>query len=345
MAADGLSSSEDAPVATCAYDGVELPAYFAAPQVEYDAARRGAALFALRHRGLLLATGRDRAKWLHNLVTNVVATLDVGAGNYAFACNVQGRVLFDVNVLVRPDALWLDVDRAARPAALAHLNRYLITEDVQLRDATAEFVRAGVSGPEAGRLAAALGVPNFAALPSLANVALPDGALLVRHDFAGAPGFELFAPPTGAGGIWRALVAAGARPAGFCTLDVLRIEAGRPWWGRDMEDTVLPPETGQVERGISYHKGCYLGQEVIERMRSRAALARRLVQVRCADGTGLALPTPLRQADREVGRITSLVAHPTAGDWIGLGYLKTSAAAGAFEAGEPPRPVAAAEAP
>ena len=124
------------------------------------------------------------------------------------------------------------------------------------------------------------------------------------------------------------------------TLDVLRIEAGIPWLGRDIDATVLPPETGQIERGISYHKGCYVGQEIIERMRSRGALARRLVRVRTADGVGLAWPTSLRQNGSEVGRLTSLVPHPVTGEWIGLAYLKTRVAEPAgITAGDPPRAI------
>jgi folate-binding protein YgfZ len=116
----------------------------------------------------------------------------------------------------------------------------------------------------------------------------------------------------------------GVRPAGFDTLDVLRIEAGIPWLGRDIDERTLPPETGQVARGISYNKGCYLGQEVIERMRSHGALARRLVRVRMEDGAGIEIPAIFKSAEADAGRVTSLIPHPQGTGWIGLGYLKTS---------------------
>lgn len=329
------------PVEVLACRGVRLPAYFAAPAEEYQGARQGVALFDRSDRGLLVATGSECKTWLHNLVTNTVRALDDNAGVYAFAVNIKGRVLFDLNILCLPDGLWLDLDAAAIATAAAHFDRYLFTEDVRIEDASGRTARLACGGPGAGGLAARLGVANFAVLPALASVPLAgDGAWLVRHDFAGLPGFELILPRGEAAAWWERMVEFGARPAGYRTLDVLRIEAGIPWLGRDIDDTVLPPETGQTERAISFQKGCYLGQEVLERMRSRGALARRLVQVRLADGEGLALPAPLRRDSEDIGRITSLVRHPVKPVWPGLGYLKTTVTGFAdIVAGDPPRSV------
>ena len=190
-------------------------------------------------------------------------------------------------------------------------------------------------------MAAQLGVKNINALAMLAHAPVPDSeARLVRHDFAGLPGFELILPRGEAAAWWQRLVQHGAAPAGYQTLDVLRIEAGLPWPGRELDQTVLAPETGQIERGISYRKGCYLGQEIIERMRAHDALAKRLVRLRVPDGAGLELPAVLRRDNLEVGRITSLVRHPTQPCWPGLGYLKTAVTGFAdITAGDPPRPV------
>jgi folate-binding protein YgfZ len=326
---------------TVEYHGVLLPARFGDAAGEYRAASERAALFDRSDRGLVIVTGVDRKSWLHNLVTNAVKTLDDNLGNYAFALDVRGRVQFDLNILSLPDALWLDIDAATIPAALAHLDRYLLAEDVQIGDATARYARLGCSGPDAGEVAARLSLTHFPAMRALESFALKGGGRFVRHDFAGRPGFELILPHAQAVAWWDRLVADPAvTPAGQNMLDVLRIEAGIPWLHRDIDATVLPPETGQIERGVSYHKGCYVGQEIIERMRSRGALARRLVRVRTADGEGLALPTPLRQNSSEVGRLTSLVLHPVTGEWIGLAYLKTRASEPAgVTAGDPPRAI------
>jgi len=336
--------------------GVRMAAAFGPAADEYRAARENVALFDRSDRGLIVLAGSERKEWLHNLVTSAVLTLDDHAGVYAFAINVKGRILFDLNILCLPEALWLDLDLPAVAAAAAHFDRYLFTEDVKLQDATGEYGRLGCGGPRAADVAARLGVPNLPGLPALSSVALHRGQVhLVRHDFAGLPGFELFVPRGEGAQWWERLVQEGARPAGLRTLDVLRVEAGLPWLGRDIDDQVLPPETGLSSAGgtptppggtptpapgISYEKGCYLGQEILERMRARSVLARRLVRVRVADGAGLALPAALTKGGADVGRITSLVKHPVEPHWPGLGYLKTSVTDPAgITTGIPPRAV------
>ncbi|MBI5863608.1 MAG: folate-binding protein YgfZ [Planctomycetes bacterium] len=303
-----------------------LPARFGPAADEYHRVRKSCGLFDRSDRGLLVVSGPDRKVWLHNVVSNAVRTLDDNAGAYAFALDLRGRVLFDLSILVLADRLWLDIDESRIEAAIAHFNRYLIIEKAEVANATAQWARLGVAGPTVSEVAARLGVGNFAAWPALQSVWLePDRVRLIRHDFAGLPGLELVLPREAAGAWWARLAdECGIQPAGQETLDALRIESGIPWYGRDIDERTIGPETGQIERAISYNKGCYLGQEVIERMRSHASLARRLVRVRMVDGSGLAPPVAMQQQDREVGQITSLVPHPLGQSWIGLGYLRTA---------------------
>lgn len=305
--------------------GAVLPLRFGDAAREYRAATTGAVLFDRSDRGLVIVRGKDRKSWLHNLVTNAVKTLDDNAGNYAFAIDVRGRTHFDLNILALADEVWLDVQMDALRGALAHFNKFLIMEDATLADATTRFARLGVSGPDAARVAAALGSVQLAAMPSLGGFWLDGGVRLIRHDFAGSTGFELYVPRGEARAWWDRIASiAGVTCAGDDVLDVLRVEAGIPWLGRDIDEKVIPPETGQVERGISYHKGCYLGQEVIERMRSHGSLAKRLVKLRVTDGASVALPAVIRKEGAEVGRVTSLVRHPLQSSWIGLGYLRSA---------------------
>ncbi len=298
---------------------------------QYRLATQAAGLCSRSDRGLLEATGNDRGVWLNNLVTNVVKTLHPGDGNYAFAPNNKGRVVFDLNVLVLTDRLWLDLDRRWLDTARRHLSRYIITEDVVLADRTAAFDRLAVVGPAAADVIGRLGFGNLTPMAQLQHVGITwDGheGRLIRHDFAGLAGAEILVSPAAAGSLQSALLDAG-RPAGLAridseTVETLRIESGIPASFSDIDEDVIPPETLQVERGISYHKGCYLGQEVIERLRSHGVLARRLVGVRLSAVPPPGPPMKLNVGDAEGGRLTSLCWSYAIQSPLGLGYLKTA---------------------
>lgn len=325
---------------TCEHRGVRTAADFGDVAGEFDAARTGPALVDRSDRVLLRIGGRDRKTWLHNLITCDVKNLDVGQGSMAFACDVQGRIQFEMVLLAQPDELWLDLDRLAAPAARAHLDRYLITEDVQLFPIDDRTARLALIGPGCEHMAGELGVGNFAALPDCAHGTTAESLSYFKHGPAGGGGLELILPIDAAVSLWRKLSQRGARPIGMDALQALRIEAGVPWPGLDLDNTVLPAETGLLEQAVSFHKGCYLGQEVIERMRSRGALARKLARFELDDGVDLSLPAAIGAGDRSAGRLTSLVRHPHGRPWIGLGYLRTSVADVAeLVAGDPPRPV------
>lgn len=276
---------------------------------QYTATRTHAAVLARDSRGLLELTGDDRAKWLNNLVTNLIVTLQPGEGNYAFVINIKGRVQFDLIMLVRPDRLLLDIDNRLVANAAKFLSRYIITEKVEIKDRTADTCRVAVIGPRAHETVTKLSFGNLTPMAWLQNVegnlsglqssmfvqgvqgrVAPANSrchastLMFRHDFTGQPGAEfiLFGPSRDA---TRAHIIQTARECGAIEIDppvaeILRIEAGIPASVDDIDEEVIPPETGQIERGISHHKGCYLGQEVIERMRSHKILARKLVGVK-----------------------------------------------------------------
>lgn len=304
------------------------------PRAEYDTALNGVGIYDARRRGLIEVTGNDRASWLHNLVTNVVKTLQPGDGNYAFATNAKGRILFDCNILIRPDAIWLDIDRRLIAKVLAHLERYLITEDVHLANRSDEFCRIALLGPGVTEVATMLGAAHANNLPSLGSIAVllaDKPRLTVRHDFAGVRGLEFFVEQADAVACRQELLEIGQpiiKPVGHAAVEVLRIEAGIPVYGQDIDEEVLPAETQQIERGISFVKGCYLGQEIVERMRSRQVLARTLVGFRLARGTiGIRSGIGLSADGANVGRLTSACESYAVGGGIGLGYVKTSHAA------------------
>lgn len=313
-------------------DGPPRAGSFGDGASEYEALRDGPALVDRSYRGLLEVTGADRAGWLHNLTTNEVKNLGLGEGNYAFATNVKGRILFDLNVLIRKDAIWIDLDRRFLERAKAHFDKYTIMEDVQVVDRSEDHVRLGLVGRNALRMLEQLGAPQARAMSTLgmATVELQGTEVpILRHDFCGPLGVELFVPAEQAIQIWREWVDPGgtlpAIPVGDDAVQVHRIEAGLPWPDCEIADEVLPAETGQHERAVSFQKGCYLGQEVVERMRSRGSLARRLCGLRMEGDT-----VPPQKASligkegQPVGRLTSVCRSMALSYVIGMGYVKTA---------------------
>ncbi|MBK8269425.1 MAG: hypothetical protein IPK83_14405 [Planctomycetes bacterium] len=320
----------------------------------YSAVRTNAAILSRNSRGLLELTGDDRAKWLNNLVTNVITTLQPGEGNYAFVVNIKGRVQFDLNMLVRPDRLLLDIDTRWIAAAEKFLNRYIITEKVEIQDVSAGTCRMAVIGPRAHETVAKLGIGNLTPMAWLQNTECRiygTAGIMFRNDFTGRPGAEFILFGTDRDSAREHIVKA-ARDCGAIEIDpavagILRIESGIPAGVDDIDEEVIPPETGQIERGISYHKGCYLGQEVIERMRSHKILARKLVGVKfempgpgsggessgdagsnaAARMVGGPMPrlTKLFINDAEVGRTMSGCVSPGLGGApLSLAYIKTA---------------------
>lgn len=303
-------------------------------QEAFRALVEGPALVERSYRGLFEITGADRVAWLHNLTTNEVRSVSPGQGHYAFALNAQGRIQFDLNLLVREGAIWLDLDRGFADFARSHFEKYIITEDVTVRDRTPEFVRLGLVGDGAGTMLDDLGVSTGAVMPWLGvaewvfhGITIP----VLRHDFCGPFSVELFVPAASVDGVREMLCGVGrvprAIPVSAEAVDVRRIEAGIPWPFREITDEYLPAETGQFDRAVSYTKGCYLGQEVVERMRTREVVARRLVGLTI---TGEVIPPTGAELTAEDGKpagtLTSACYSSTKAGVIGLGYVKTALA-------------------
>ncbi len=302
-----------------------------APAGQYEALATGPALVARHERALLEISGRDRTAWLHNLTTNQVKTLNVGEGNYAFVLNVQGRILFDVNVLVRGDSIWVDLDRQFLEAAKKHFAKYTITEEVVIRDRTTDFARLALAGKAAGEVATALGAAHAPAMAQLSVGQLREPTLgleipFVRHDFCGPFGIEVFVPQERAVELWTVLCERWhAIPVGDAAVQVRRIEAGIPWPGREITIEYLPAETRQHDRAVSFQKGCYLGQEVVERMRSRHVVARQLVGLRIEGSAIPDLKSQISDQDgKPVGEVTSTCHSPLLNAPVALGYIKTA---------------------
>ncbi len=282
-------------------------------------------------RGLIEVTGNDRGSFLQNLTTNQIANLQPGEGNYAFSINIKGRVVFDAVVLVQAERILLDIDARWVEPARAWLDRYHITEDVKLVDYSEEHRRVAIFGPHANECLQALEFGKLMPMAWYQNASrtIQDADVTVfRQEQTGLIGAE-FIILDDRGGICVERLLAAARAAGLeqvhiDTLNALRIEAGIPASVVDIDDDVVPPETGQIERGISYQKGCYLGQEVIERMRARGVLPRKLVGVQYDSDDAPPPNTPLQIDGQPVGRSMSATYSPTLQAPLALAYLKAA---------------------
>ncbi len=304
-------------------------AHYGDPAAEYQAARHTVAVLDRSDRGLLEIRGGDRAAWLHNLTTHDIKSLRAGAGRYCFALNVKGRILFDANVLALDEHLWLDVDRRWLGPAQTHLNRYIISEDVTLSDRSSVLGRLALIGPNLLVTLRDWGVPAVASLEPLQHQAViiaGQECRLVRHDGAGPLGVELIVAADGQPAVWQSVIDGGAVPVGWQVLQQLRVESGVPASCSDLDAEVLPAETGQLARAVSFQKGCYLGQEVVERMRAHRSVARQWVGLRFTDPPATEPPLALTSNGQTVGRVTSAARSPALGQCIGLGYVKAALA-------------------
>lgn len=290
------------------------------------AVRRGAGLFALEARGLLAVSGGDRVRWLDGMVSNDVAGLAPGperSGCYAALLTPQGRIVADLHVLLRPAELWIETASEAAGPVRARLERYVIADDVQLADRSAALGRLGLEGPEAPAILAAAGGDPDLAPDACGEVRIAAAEVVVAaFGWSGEPAFQLFTPPGVRDAVAEALLAAapGLLRADAETLEILRIEAGVPRLGSELDETVLPDEA-RLERAVSRTKGCYTGQEVVARMASRGRVGHRLVGLRFADGEPPAAEEPVLAAARRVGEVTSACRSPALGA-IALAYVR-----------------------
>ena len=281
----------------------------------YDALRRGAAFVDVSARGRIVARGRDRARLLHNLSSNEVKKMTPGSGCYAFLLSPQGRIQADLYLLCFEDHFLIETEADLREKVFQHIRRYIIADQVELEDVTAQTSEVALEGPGSAAILAALGAP----VPGGACEHLPWGeATIAAISITGQPGFRIF----GAEGILGKLDSAGARPATEEDLRQVRIENGKPRYGEDIRENSLPQETQQMH-AVSFTKGCYLGQEIVERIRAQGHVNKKLVRVEIDSAEAPAAGTKLTAGGAEAGEITSAVFAPELGKAVALAYVRT----------------------
>jgi folate-binding protein YgfZ len=316
---------------------------FGDTRAEFQALLAGCGLYDLSWRAKIAVTGGDRVRWLNGMATNNIRDLAPGHGVYAFLLNAQGRIQADLYAFQRGDSLLVDTERQQREKVLQLFDHYIIADDVEIADISDKLTALGLTGPESRHVLERAGI----AVPDLAYLQFADvtwqhagqdkTVTLLRSGEEARESWQIWIAPEQKDELWSALLTAGARPTGATALNLFRISRGIPQFGEDIRERDLPQETGQT-RALNFTKGCYLGQEIVERIRSRGAVHRQYTALE-VDG---ALPAPgakimagENKDEKEVGEITSSAILPlTGGDRpIALGYLRREAAGRKLHAG------------
>ena len=345
-----LSQLESAGGIVGDYHGRRLVRHFGDPQAEYQAATNGMAVFDRSHRARLTVSGRAPGQMLNGVLTGRMPSepLDVGdsvregLATYHAVLTPKGKLITDLVALL-PGAedetgLLLDVPVAGRDGLLAHFGKFLPprfakTEDVS--DATASISVVGPKAAEAlSKLALGLRVDadwlqksEEGAWRAVGSAKAP--LLVVRTMEVWPEAWTVYGPSASVSALWKVLVQDGGQPAGLGVWSTLRVEAGRPVFGLDMDAATLPPEAGIVERAIDQTKGCYTGQEVIVRIRDRGHVNKALRRLELGDvpappeGTELLAPDG---SGKVVGEIRSAVQSPRFGGTIALAYIRRGVA-------------------
>jgi folate-binding protein YgfZ len=311
------------------YFGTLLPSRFADFGTEYAALRESVAVVDTNFRAFFSFTGPDRQRYVNAILTSNVRDLKPGQGTVGLLLNPQGHILAEVETFAREESILASTHAMIRERTLSTFEKFIIMDDVTLEDVTASTGTLDLAGPRAATLLAELGVSNFAAMPLLAHEEAKLGQIpcrVVRRELAGDPAATLIAGREHLSALWSDLAERthihGGGPAGMEALNSVRLECGTPWFGHDYDDKQIPHEAGLELSHINYEKGCYTGQEIVERVRSRGHVNRRLTELRFFSAGAPAPGAKLLFGGNEIGSVTSTAFSPRLGQPIGLGYLR-----------------------
>ena len=325
----GQMGNQATPLSLADYRGAETATRFTDPQQEYSALLNGCGVYDLGFRARLALTGGDRVRWLNGMVTNNIRDLAAGQGVYAFLLNPQGRILGDMVVYNQGDALVVETDRSQIEKIVATFDHYIIMDDVNVDNLGETWNALGLSGPNSRALLNAAGIktPEMQPLQMMTPQCVCDcdcvECKVVRGEDSQSESYEVWLAPKDVYKTWQALINAGATPVGSEALEMQRIAAGIPLYGVDIRERDLPQEIEQM-RALNFNKGCYVGQEIVERIRSRGNVHRKFTGFLVDDAAAIAAGEKIISAEKEAGEITSVAALNTpAGErTIALGYIR-----------------------
>src|SRR5579871_118707 len=315
--------------------GCALPNDFGDRQLEYTLAARSVALIDKNYLAYFAFTGPDRARYLNAILTNNIKDLQPRQGNISLLLSPQGRILAEIETQAHPDRLLCVAHAMIRAQLGETLEKFIIMDDVTLTDETDRYGSLSLQGPKTGQLLQAL-IPeiNLDAMPEFTSVETQLGAIactITKKSFAGIATADIRVERKNLEPLWSLLVektrAAGGGPIGYTALNALRLEHAVPWFGYDFNDKQIPHEAGLQDSHISYVKGCYTGQEIVERVRSRGQVNRRRVSLRFSTQQPPPAGTSLSAGGKEVGALTSGSPLPSSQQSVGMGYVRKESAA------------------
>ena len=318
-------------------DGWSVPAFYGEIAKEYAAVRQ-AGLIDLSPRGRFLVSGSEAIQFLNGLITNDMKTLEQYSWMPAAFPNVQGRLIASVRVTRLTDegtdkkvspAFLIDTEAATHDSVLQTIQRFTLAGDFRVTDVTSSTSMLSLQGSKAARVvgsvfgaAAATATSNAVLQVDWQQAGATAAVTIVPASHTGEAGFDLIVDNQQAAGLWQALRQAGAEPVGYDALEVLRIEAGLPRYGVDMDETNVVTETN-LDDAVSYTKGCYIGQEIIARIKYRGHVAKKLSGVMFDETVAVNAGAAINSVDgKEIGRVTSATFSPKLKRTIALAYLK-----------------------
>src|SRR5215469_12415783 len=306
------------------YRGGETAASFGDAAAEFRTLLEGGALYDMSWQARLVLTGEDCVRWLNGMVTNNLRDLPLGHGVYSFLLTAQGRIVADLVSYNRGEYLLVISDRSQVHAIKDMFDHYIIMDDVEVADISDKLSAVGVAGPQAASVLQNAGI-EVAPLEKGRVIDLTwrgIGISVARNTHPNLDGYEIWFAPEQADTVWDALPAAGATPVGSQALEWHRIARGIPRYGLDLSQRDLPQETEQ-KHALNFAKGCYIGQEIVERIRARAILHRTFTGF-LFEGEPPQTGTKIKEGDKNIGEVTSAARIPFPGGerTVALGYLR-----------------------
>ena len=320
------------------HPGWRVAVCYTDPISEHHAVRNRVGIVDVSYRGRYQLTGDDRAKFLHRIISNDVESLSAGEGTYATLLTHRGKIIADLNVYALEDAITIDVAPETTENLFTELDKYIIADAVELTDLNAETGAIAAHGPKSSELVqSVLGVSSVPDLQERqscvreADALFKHAILCVRTDTTGEAGYTLYTAVDGLELLWEALMTENSRfnaqPIGWNALESLRIETGVPRYGAELTDSVIPLEA-ELEHAIDFEKGCYIGQEIVARMKYRGHPNRLLRGIEIdgsltsRDDCKLRPSARIFNGEKEVGWVTSATFAPTLAKEVALGYVR-----------------------